>query len=169
MPLRAFSSFAKLVNRGGSSYSYTKSNEKLSVHFAPSPRAKEITRTLLSHIDTQVRQFLGEKLLIELASNAGIREVRLKVSGTHQWHKKKNGRTVFKQYGYYRGASNYIYIQNLTAVQGKPLAPKTFLDTLIHEWMHHYDKERLRIRSMHTKGFYLRLNNLKNQLLTSIS
>jgi hypothetical protein len=39
------------------------------------------------------------------------------------------------------------------------------LNTIIHEWLHHYDTEKLKLRSIHTKGFYMRLSSLKNNLL----
>jgi hypothetical protein len=69
----------------------------------------------------------------------------------------------FRQ-GYGEAKSASIAISNKTAVRGQILAPKSFLDTLLHEWMHHYDTYRLKLRSIHSKGFYLRLNNLKEKL-----
>jgi hypothetical protein len=153
---------------------YEKSNSILSIDFVPSQQAKILTKKLLSSSNHNNRQLLGEKLLNALSGDAKISLVKLKISATRQWHKKKNGRTVAKLYGYYRPKSNppsprlrragYIYIQNLTAVRGQTLAPKTFLATLIHEWLHHYDTEKLKLHSIHTKGFYLRLTSLKQQL-----
>jgi len=144
---------------------YEKSNSILSIDFVPSEKTSVLTKKLLNSSDYKERQSLGEKLLNALSCDAKISPVALKISDTHQWHKKRNGRTVFKQYGYYRPKSKYIYIQNLTAVRGQTLAPKTFLNTIIHEWLHHYDTEKLKLRSIHTKGFYMRLSSLKNNLL----
>ena len=104
------------------------------------------------------------ELLNELSLAAGIEAVKLKVSATRQYHKKKEGRVVFRQYGYYRFKNCYLYIQNQTPIRGQDMAPKTFFDTLLHEWMHHYDYYKLKIDSIHTKGFYLRLKNLKAKL-----
>ena len=88
----------------------------------------------------------------------------LKVSSARQYHKKYQGRVVSKQYGYYRPASKYIYISNRTAVRGQILAAKTFIETLLHEWVHHYDFCSLKFNSIHTSGFYARLNDLKEKL-----
>jgi hypothetical protein len=110
------------------------------------------------------RQKVGQELLNNLSCAAGIEAVKLKVSATRQYHKKREGRVVFRQYGYYRLKSCYLYIQNQTPIRGQDMAPKTFFDTLLHEWMHHYDYYKLKIDSIHTKGFYLRLKDLKEKL-----
>ena len=69
-----------------------------------------------------------------------------------------------KRYGSYRLGSATITIPNRTAVRGQIVASKTFLDTLLHEWLHHYDTLKLKLNSIHTKGFYLRLSDLKGKL-----
>lgn len=155
---------------------YEKSNAILTIDFSVSRRAQKIVRALLNPSpqpspprgegDLIFRQKFGDALLDELADCAKIDIVQLKISPAKQYHKKRGGRTVFKQYGYYRPASKYIYITNFTAVRGKPLAPKTFLTTLLHEWMHHYDYCKLKLNSIHTKGFYLRLASLQEALLS---
>ncbi|MBU4421837.1 hypothetical protein KKB41_02670, partial [Patescibacteria group bacterium] len=111
------------------------------------------------------RQKFGEALLDELSDLAKIDIVELKISNAKQYHKRSQNKIVSKQYGYYKPNANYIFIYNRTAVQGKNLAPKTFLDTLLHEWLHHYDFKKLKLNSIHTKGFYERLNHLKKMLL----
>jgi len=143
---------------------YQKSNSITTVKFPISELAKQKAKQILSSAEAPVRQKLGEELLDELADGAKVDIVKLKISATNQYHKKYNGRVVSKQYGYYRPKSNYIYIQNLTAVRGQNLAPKTFLDTLLHEWLHHYDHKKLKLNSIHTQGFYLRLKSLKEKL-----
>jgi len=107
---------------------------------------------------------IGEQLLDELCDLAQIDVAHLKISEKNQYHKKSKGKVVFKQYGYYRVSSNAIFIHNRTAVRGQILAAKTFLDTVLHEWMHHYDHKRLRLNSVHTSGFYARLRDLKEKL-----
>ena len=144
---------------------YRKSNSIIKVDFFVSEKAKEITEQILLSTKTLKRQALASVLLNELDQAAKIDKAKAKISDTRQYHKKYNGRIVSKQYGYYRIQSNYIYIQNLTAVRGQILAPKTFLDSLLHEWLHHYDHKKLKLNSIHTKGFYLRLKSLKEQLL----
>lgn len=145
---------------------YEKSNAILTIDFSVSRRAQHIAGKILRTRTVLFRQKLGDALFDELADCAEIDIVNLKISPAKQYHKKRGGRTVFKQYGYYRPASKYIYITNFTAVQGKPLAPKTFLTTLLHEWMHHYDYCKLKLNSIHTKGFYMRLTSLQEALLS---
>ena len=59
-----------------------------------------------------------------------------------------------------------IVLSNKTAIREATLAPKTFLDTLIHEFMHHYDYEVLKFPvSLHTAGFYYRLGDMMKKLI----
>ena len=143
---------------------YNRSNKIIKVKLKVNISSVDLVQYLLESSIAKERQRLGEMLLDELSDAARIDIVNLKISDTNQYHKKSNNRVVFKQYGYYRPKSNYIYIQNKTAVRGQDLAPKTFLDTLLHEWLHHYDTHKLKLNSIHTKGFYLRLNDLKDKL-----
>ena len=53
-----------------------------------------------------------------------------------------------------------------TAVRRKVFAFKTYLNTLTHEFMHHYDHQRLMLgASFHTRGFYQRVRDLVAQLV----
>lgn len=75
--------------------------------------------------------------------------------------KKVNGKTL----GFYTVGRNYITIYNLTATTQKTVSIKTFYDTLLHEFMHHYDYKVLKLEnSLHTSGFYQRISDLKNKL-----
>ncbi|MBU1179657.1 hypothetical protein KJ885_01800 [Patescibacteria group bacterium] len=143
---------------------YLKSNRILKLDFLISENSKMFVKILLDSQNEFDRQKFGEALLDELSDAAQVDIIKLKISSARQWHKKYKNKVVSKQYGYYRPASNYIYIYNYTAVQGKPLAPKTFLDTLLHEWLHHYDFKKLELNSIHSSGFYKRLGHLKEML-----
>lgn len=143
---------------------YEKSNAVAAVDFEPSGRARRIAQGILVSEDYEHRQRLSHFLINELAFNAGVERLKIRVKDAKQWHKKRNGRVAIKKYGVYYPRTKSITIQNLTAVRGQILAPKTFLDTLLHEWMHHYDFERLRLNSIHTKGFYERIRSLKEGL-----
>lgn len=143
---------------------YTKSNKILAVDAYISRQAKQLARKLLESRETDARQTLASLILEELNNLADIPPVSVKISDAKQWHKKYKGKVAFKQYGYYKPDTKYIYITNRTAVRGQMLAPKTFLDTLLHEWLHHYDTERLRLDSIHTAGFYARLKDLKEKI-----
>lgn len=144
---------------------YEKSNSVLTVEFHISKRSQILCDQLMHARGTDKRQVLGDDLLDELADMAQIDIVQLKISSARQHHKKSGGRVVFRQYGYYKPGSKYIYINNKTAVRGQTLAAKTFLNTLLHEWMHHYDHCKLGLNSIHTRGFYSRLKDLQNKLL----
>ena len=46
------------------------------------------------------------------------------------------------------------------------LAPKTFLDTFVHEFMHHHYYEALKFpTTLHTAGFYYRLGDVMKKLI----
>jgi hypothetical protein len=53
-----------------------------------------------------------------------------------------------------------------TAVRRKVFAFKTYLNTMTHEFMHHYDHRRLQLgASFHTRGFYQRVRDLVGRLV----
>ena len=144
---------------------YEKSNAVTVVDFEPSGRARRIVQGILASKGYEERQKLSHFLINELAWNAGVERLKIRIKDTKQWHKKRNGRVAVKKYGVYYPRTKSITIQNLTAVRGQELAPKTFLDTLLHEWVHHYDFEHLSINSIHTRGFYERIRSLKEGLV----
>jgi len=143
---------------------YEKSNSIAKIKIPISLEARRLTSLLLKSKIEEERQTLGDELLDELADLAQIDIVNLKISETKQYHKKRNGKVAMKQYGYYKPGSKYIYISNRTAIRGQILAPRTFLDTLLHEWTHHYDHQKLGLNSIHSAGFYARLKDIKEKL-----
>ncbi len=147
-----------------SQFNYYRSNRLTRVRFPVSKHACHLANQLLICLEAEDRQVLGEQLLDELSDLAQIDIIQLTIADAKQYHRKRNNRVVLRQYGYYQTGSKYIYITNRTAVRGQILAPKTFLDTLLHEWLHHYDTQALRLRSIHSKGFYARLKDLKEKL-----
>ena len=87
------------------------------------------------------------------------------VSNKRQNHVTRNGKLIKKVYGRYMINLNTIEIFNLTAMTKKPVAIKTMYDTLLHEFMHHYDFTKLKLsESLHTKGFAMRISDLKKKL-----
>ena len=154
----------KLFNFNFLQTNYERSTKIVKIKISISDEAKKLTSLLLQSKEEKDRQKLGDELLDELADLARINIVNLKISDSKQYHKKRNGRVAMKQYGYYKPGSKYIYISNRTAVRGQILAPKTFLDTLLHEWTHHYDHEKLGLNSIHSAGFYARLKDIKEKL-----
>lgn len=148
----------------GNNRNYLRSNKITAVDFSPTDMALLLVEKLLVSDHHQQRQSFGENLLDELSDAAGIDIVQLVIQDDHQQHRRSGGRVVMKRYGSYRLASATITIPNRTAVRGQIVAGKTFLDTLLHEWLHHYDTIKLKLNSIHSKGFYLRLSDLKQKL-----
>ena len=144
---------------------YFKSKRLGNVRFSPNKLACRLAKKIMASQSARARQKLSEELCDVLCDLAAIDICTIKVSDTKQYHKRSGGRVVMKRYGYYKPAQKYIYIQNRTAVRGQILAPKTFLNTVLHEWMHHYDHCALGLNSVHTSGFYQRLGNLQRGLL----
>lgn len=74
-------------------------------------------------------------------------------------------RTKKKTLGIYNRGSRTINIYKYTAVRNKPITPKQAISTLLHEIMHHYDYEKLKLKkSLHTSGFYIRISKLRELL-----
>lgn len=145
-------------------WNYRKSNRITKISFKPSDHACAICGKILKSSSVTERQKLSLMLVDELCDQARIDIVNVKISEAKQHHRKSQGRIVMRQYGYYKPDKRYIHITNHTAVRGQPLAPKTFLNTLLHEWMHHYDTHKLKLNSIHSKGFYTRLKILEGKL-----
>jgi len=63
-----------------------------------------------------------------------------------------------------------ISVFSRTAKRQQYVKPKTFLRTLIHEFMHHFDRYNLElVYEYHTKGFYNRVTTVYNQLKVVIT
>lgn len=144
--------------------SYEKSNSIFSVEVKIAENQRLQAEKLLRTNDINERSLLAQVLLNALSDAAGIPRTELQVKDKKQVHGRSNGRLRYKILGFYNPKVRRITLYQRTAVRDKILAPKTFLRTLLHEFMHHYDSEKLRIRSLHTSGFFQRLNMLLEQL-----
>ncbi len=143
---------------------YDKSNRITEVNMPIPSEAVVLTERLLQLSDAAERQAAGTELLDYLSDAAGIAIVELDIQDANQHHRRSGGRIIMKRYGSYRLSNRTISISNRTAAKGQILAPKSFVDTLLHEWLHHYDTHKLKINSIHSAGFYARLNDLKDKL-----
>ena len=116
--------------------------------------------------DITERKFAAQMLLNYLCEKFGIAGVSLYVSPRPQLHtNKNNGNTKSKIYGCYYTNEHKITIYNKTAKLNKVVSIKVFADTLLHEFMHHYDYQYLKLGdSLHTAGFYKRIGDLKRKL-----
>ena len=152
-----------------SSYERSKGVETITWREFPLGRAEALA--ILEETAASARQSRGQALLDTLDRAAGLPDCRLTVADRPQQHRTRAGRLELKTYGYYRIAweatprRGTIRIYNLTAIRQQVLAPKVFLETLLHEWVHHYDFTGLQLdRSPHTSGFFNRIRDLAETL-----
>jgi hypothetical protein len=156
------------------SSAYRRSQKAIGSPVHPSPLARGLALAVLSAgADATERQRLGQHLLDELSRSAGLPECRLVVADRPQVHRHDGRRLQSKTYGYYTYRSDpegglawaRIRIYHRTAVQQRVISAKVFLNTLLHEWVHHWDFHGLRLpRSYHTAGFFRRLRALAESL-----
>jgi hypothetical protein len=79
-------------------------------------------------------------------------------------HRRRAGRIVFELHGQCRmRGSIEVFVR--TAAQQRPVALKSLLETLVHEFVHHYDFDAFGA-SVHCSGFYERLGQLYRPLKT---
>lgn len=120
---------------------------------------------LSSNTSIKDREKNAQKLVDYLCDKFKIPHCYVIISNKRQNHVTRNGKLVKKVYGRYLKNLNTIEIFNLTAMTKKPVAINTMYDTLLHEFMHHYDLTKLKLSdTLHTKGFYMRISDLKEKL-----
>ena len=126
----------------------------------------EYSKTFLKSGDNIImRQHNAQKLLNYLCDKFKIPCCRVQISDKAQLHRTNaNGSLKQKTYGRYYPAMMYIEIFNRTAMRNQTVSINVMYDTLLHEFMHHYDHTKLGINSTHTKGFYMRIADLKEKL-----
>ena len=140
-------------------------------------RPTSVTRGLALRIvgaseDHRERMRLAQLLIDDLDAVAGLPPCRVTVADRAQAHRHDGQRLQSKTYGYYQCAftdgevaNARIRIYHRTAVRQQVISPKVFLNTVLHEWMHHFDFAGLGLdRSPHTAGFYARLRALAEAL-----
>jgi len=152
-----------------SAYERSKGVENIS--WREFPIGKAIALQILDETTAAGRQALGQRLLDVLGEAASLPPCKLTVVDRPQRHRTRAGKLEMKTYGYYRIAweskpqRGTIRIYNLTAIRQQVLSPKVFLETLLHEWVHHYDFTGLQLdRSPHTSGFFARIRDLAETL-----
>jgi hypothetical protein len=159
--------------RGRPDSTYTRSQAHSGLPVAPDVVARGLVMSLLeSGEDAKDRRRLGQLLIDTLDDLAGLPPCAIVVADRAQVHEHDGRRLQSKTYGYYRcrfieGAVSdaRIRIYHRTAVRQQVISPKVFLNTLLHEWVHHFDFAGLRLaRSPHTAGFYARLRALAEAL-----
>lgn len=102
----------------------------------------------------------SNQLITYLCKRYHITPPQIKIIDTNQPHNNKTHKC-----GDYSVNKCVIRIWNRTAKIGKEVSIKQYISTLLHEFMHHYDYQVLHLsQSIHSRGFYLRLNDLENKL-----
>jgi hypothetical protein len=153
--------------------SYLRSQTATGLPVRPTAVARGLVMRILSASDDATERCrLAQMLVGELSAAAGLHHCDVAVADKPQQHEHDGRRLQSKTYGYYRCwfedgrvSRARIRIYHRTAVRQKVITPKVFLNTLLHEWVHHYDFDGLRLaRSPHTTGFYTRLRALAEAL-----
>jgi hypothetical protein len=159
---------------------YLKSNRIRTLPIPDPEPAARVAGRLLEARDAIGRRLVGSELLASLSSEAGIDPPELVVPDEHQPHRRAGARIVYSLQGEYRRRApsrddpararggkplGRIRVLNRTPVRGDLVRPSAFLNTLLHEFCHHYDAEVLGlVRSFHTSGFYARLRHVRDQI-----
>ena len=152
---------------------YLRSQRETRLPVRPTATARGLAERILhSGDDARERRRLAQLLVDELSAEANLTRVEVAVADKPQVHEHDGQRLQSKTYGYYRCwfedgrvSRARIRIYHRTARLQKVITPKVFLNTLLHEWVHHFDFDGLRLaRSPHTAGFYARLRGLAEAL-----
>lgn len=152
---------------------YVRSQAYTGLPVRPTAVARGLALRLLATGDDHTeRRRVAQMLADELSATAGLSRVEVAVADKPQVHEHDGRRLQSKTYGYYRCwfedgrvSRARIRIYHRTARLQKVITPKVFLNTLLHEWVHHFDFDGLRLaRSPHTSGFYARLRALADAL-----
>lgn len=138
---------------------HKESNKHISVELNNFNNKTYIELTKVS-TNASERETLSQRLINELCEYYNIEIPIVNVPNSRQI-KTTNGKIL----GTYKPHSKIITVPNKTAKLGKIVAIKSFIDTLLHEFIHHYDYFVLELSdSLHTAGFYQRISDLKNKL-----
>ena len=148
------------------SKSYEKSNKHPSVSL--NSFSKSYMKAMLNSGESIAkRKEKGQELLDYLCDKFHIDRLPLIVTASPR-PKRVRGNTTSERHGFYthigsKGLSITIY--NTTAVKQQVVAIKTFVETLLHEFVHHYDYNVLKLdKSLHCSGFYHRIGDLQAKL-----
>ena len=110
---------------------------------------KAITQTML--------QTLSDSILSDL----GLSTLRITFDGRRP-HSRNTRRITKETHGVHKSSliSQSIQIYKFTAAKQQLVAAKSAISTLLHEINHNIDINILKLNSIHSKGFYLRLKHL---------
>ena len=108
----------------------------------------------------------GESMLDLLARTYGIERPRLQVLGSRPRSVWEGG--SYELFGDYDFEKKRIRVWMRTAVLGKLTSYRGLLHTLLHEFCHHLDREKLGFPDTpHTRGFHARVDDLYHLALAT--
>ena len=108
----------------------------------------------------------GESMLDLLAGTYGISRPRLQVLGARPRSVWEGGHAEL--FGDYDFEKKRIRVWMRTAVLGKLTSYRGLLHTLLHEFCHHLDREKLGfLETPHTRGFHARVDDLYHLALAT--
>ena len=161
---RKFSYYRRLSAR--QKHIYDRSDSITSVKLPQAERFDLVTIDLkkaLAREDHVATQAASHRLVYGLCMVFGIRIAKIKVLA------KRPSRNWGEMHGLYEheeGSQPVITVWMRTAKKKQVVAFRTFLRTVIHEFMHHLDYAHMKLAdSFHTEGFYKRESSLIKALL----
>jgi hypothetical protein len=117
----------------------------------------------LARDDRRAVEGAARRLLRALSSAFGMRPPRAEVLEVRPTF---TGGELHGLYTFERSGRATIQVWMRTARYGRVVAFRTFLRTLLHEFLHHVDIHGLRLpMSFHTEGFFKRESSLFRQLV----
>jgi hypothetical protein len=120
----------------------------------------------LAAADRREVQLAGEAILDLLARTYAVGRPTLRVLGARPRHVWEGGQSEL--FGDYDFEDKRIRVWMRTAVLGKVTSYRGLLHTLLHEFCHHLDRERLRFpETPHTRGFHARVDDLYHLALAT--
>ncbi len=165
----------KRIKRGPASRDPYKKSNSYTVIYAPDDATIDAVRCFGEAVDARSNDlisFSGQNLLNILCKSFGMADSAvLEVRENRPSRKSINPSTGKKRimasvHGRYYPKKKKIALYAYTAT-GRGVAFKTLLNTLLHEFCHHldyYHPDLYLQRSLHTTGFYKRLNSIYTSL-----
>jgi hypothetical protein len=109
----------------------------------------------------------GDALLAVLAAHYEVKKPSLAVLGSRP-HTVIEGRYSWELFGDYTPETLKMRVWMRTAVLGKVTSYRGLLNTILHEFCHHLDIERLGFPDTpHTRGFFCRIDELYHLALAT--
>lgn len=117
----------------------------------------------------EYRQYLAQRFVDVICGKLGIKSVKVRVYDMPRPKSKEKDGNFSQIYGMYsfEGANSPVELEiwNKNLLKGGRITNGAFLETLEHEFIHHYDICYLEFEtSPHTKGFFRRIRRLDRML-----